>query len=170
MPVAQVTKFSVCRRCRKLASSLVMRNIACIVGLLTLSTGLAAPCAAQLDAAPAAPASSCGSSAQSLSPATPDEQTLVNYFEALNAKDYPRAWDFLGGDVQAIYGSEQRFADLMNDHIGCVRLLGVKPFGAHTYLVHLAAEYVTPFPAGSGALPEFWTVGDGTIVEFGTGP
>ena len=147
-----------------------MRNIACLMGVLALWTGLAAPPASRSDVLPSTPASSCGSSAQSLSPATSDEQTLASYFEALNAKDYPTAWDFFGGDVQAKYGSAQRFAGLMNDHVSCVRLLGVQPFGAHTYLVHLAAEYVTPFPAGSGALPGFWTVDDGTIVEFGTGP
>ena len=135
-----------------------------------MSAGVAALLAPGSDAAPPAPGSGCGSSAQSLSPATPDEQTLVSYFEALNAKDYPTAWDFFGDEVQSIYGSEQRYAELMNEHVSCVRLLGVKPFSTHTFLVDLAAEYVSPFPAGSGALPGFWTIDDGTIVEVGTGP
>ena len=147
-----------------------MRNLARLTGVLALLTGMVAPPSARSDSPAPAPASGCGSSAESLSPATPDERILVSYFEALNAKDYPTAWDFLGGDVQSVYGSEQRFADLMADHVSCVRLLGVDPFGAHTYLVSLAAEYVTPFPAGSGALPGFWTVDDGAIVEVGTGP
>lgn len=140
------------------------------MGALALSAGIAALPCARSDATPSAPGSGCGSSALSLSPATPDEQTLVSYFEALNAKDYPTAWDFFSDDVQSIYGSQQRYADLMSEHVDCVRLLGVTPFGAHTYLVKLAAQYVTLFPAGSGELPGFWTVEDGKIVEFGTGP
>ena len=121
-------------------------------------------------AAPPPPGSGCGSSTPSLSPETPDEQTLVGYFEALNSRNYGAAWEFFGDDVRSMYGSEQNYVALMNEHVGCVRLLGVKPYGAHTYLVSLAAEYVTPFPAGSGTLPSFWTVDDGAIVEVGTGP
>lgn len=121
-------------------------------------------------AAPPPPGADCGSATPSLVPTTADEQTLVGYFEALNARDYPTAWNFLRDAAKSVYGSQQRYAELMAAHVGCVRLLGVKPHGAHAYLVDLAAQYVTPFPAGSGALPAFWTVEDGAIVEFGTGP
>lgn len=124
--------------------------------------------AAGAQAAPPPPG--CGSSAPSLSPGTPDEQTLVGYFEALNARNYGAAWEFFGDDIRSMYGSQQNYVALMNKHVGCVRLLGVTPYGPHTYLVNLAAQYVTPFPAGSGALPAFWTVDDGIIVEVGTGP
>lgn len=148
----------------------MIRDITRLVGVIALSAGMAALPGAQSDAAPPAPGSDCGSSAPSLRPATPDEQTLVGYFEALNAEDYPTAWDFFADDVKSIYGSQQRYAEVMSTHVDCVRLLGVRPFGGHTYLVNLAAQYVTLFPAGSGELPGFWTVDDGTIVEFGTGP
>ena len=124
--------------------------------------------AAGAQAAPPPPG--CGSSAPSLSPGTSDEQTLAGYFEALNAKNYGAAWEFFGDGIRAMYGSQQNYTTLMNKHVDCVRLLGVTPYGPHTYLVDLAAQYLTPFPAGSGALPSFWTVEDGTIVEVGTGP
>jgi hypothetical protein len=146
------------------------RNFTSLLGAVALAVGLCALPVARSDAAPPAPETGCGSSAPSLNPETPDEQTLVGYFEALNARNYGAAWDFFGDEVQAMYGSEQNYIALMNEHVSCVRLLGVKPFGAHTYLVTLAAQYVTPFPAGNGALPEFWTVDDDVIIEVGTGP
>lgn len=146
------------------------RSSTFFLGIAALAAALYALPVARSDAAPPAPETGCGSSAPSLSPESPDEQTLVGYFEALDAKNYGTAWDFFGDDVHAMYGSEQNYVALMNEHIRCVRLLGVRPFGAHTYLVNLAAQYVTPFPAGSGALPAFWTVADGVIAEVGTGP
>ena len=118
----------------------------------------------------AAPDVGCGSSAPSLTADTPDEQTLVGYFQALNAKNYGTAWKFFGEQVQTMYGSLQNYASLMNEYVDCVRLLDVTPYGPHTYLVNLAAQYVKPFPAGSGALPAFWTIDGGAIVEVGTGP
>lgn len=141
-----------------------------VVGLGALVAGMVALPVTASQAAPPPPDGGCGSSAPSLSPDTPDEQTLTGYFEALNARNYGAAWEFFGDEIRSMYGSEQNYVALMNEHVGCVRLLGVKPYGPHTYLVNLAAQYVTPFPAGSGALPSFWTVDDGTIVEFGTGP
>jgi hypothetical protein len=140
------------------------------MGVLGLSAGIAALPGPYSEATPPTSDSGCGSSAPSLSPGTPDEQTLVGYFEALTARNYGAAWQFFGGGVRSMYGSERNYVALMNEHVDCVRLLGVKPFGAHTYLVNLAAEYVKPFPAGSGALPAFWTVDDSAIVEVGTGP
>ncbi len=139
------------------------------VGTSALVAGMLALPVASAQAAPP-PGSECGSPAPSLSPDTPDEQILVGYFEALNARNYGAAWEFFGADVRSMYGSQRTYVAVMNDHVGCVRLLGVKPYGAHTYLVTLAAQYVTPFPAGSGALPDFWTVDGGVIVEVGTGP
>lgn len=79
-------------------------------GLSALVAGMMALPVIGARAAPL-PDSGCGSTAPSLSPGTLDEQTLVGYFEALNARNY-----------------------------------------------------------GAGALPAFWTVDDGTIVEVGTGP
>lgn len=140
------------------------------IGVLAVFAGIAALPAAPSDAAPPTPASGCGSSAPSLTPDTPDEQTLVGYFEALDARNYGAAWEFFGPGIRSLYGSQRNYVAAMNEHVGCVRLLGVTPYGPHTYLVNLAAQYVTPFPAGSGALPDFWTVEDGVIVEVGTGP
>lgn len=135
--------------------------------VLALSAGIAT---LPVAASGATPGTGCGSSAPSLIPGTPDEQTLVGYFEALNARNYGTAWEFFGDPIRSMYGSEQNYVAVMNQHVDCVRLLGVTPYGPHTYLVDLAAQYVTPFPAGSGALPAFWTVDDGVIVEVGTGP
>lgn len=137
---------------------------------MALAAGLCALPVGRSDAAPPAPETGCGSSEPSLSPETADERTLVTYFEALNARNYGAAWDLFGGDVQAMYGSERDYVAVMNEYVSCVRLLGVTPFGPNTYLVNLAAQYVKPFPAGSGALPAFWTVDDGVIIEAGTGP
>lgn len=141
-----------------------------LIGALTVAAGVAALPVAPSGALPPAPSSGCGSSAPSLSPATPDEQTLVGYFEALDARNYGAAWGFFGDGIRSMYGSQRNYVAVMNEHVDCVRLLGVTPYGPHTYLVNLAAQYVTPFPAGSGALPDFWTVDDGVIVEVGTGP
>lgn len=135
--------------------------------VLALSAGIAT---LPVAASGATPGTGCGSSAPSLIPGTPDEQTLVGYFEALDAKNYGAAWNFFGDDVQSMYGSQQRYVELMNTHVSCVRLLGLRPYGDHVYLAILADQYVVPFPAGSGALPAFWTVEDGKIVEVGTGP
>jgi hypothetical protein len=114
--------------------------------------------------------SGCGSSNVSFSPETSDERTIVSYFKAINDKDYASAWNLLGGKVQAEYGSQQAFADTMGQHVSCVRVLDINPIGAQEYRLQFAAQYATPFPAGSGQLPDFWTVSGGKIVSFGTGP
>lgn len=113
---------------------------------------------------------SCGSSEESLVPTTADEQTLVSYFEAVNDGDYPTAWGLLGDYPQSVYGSERSFADVMSTHVACVRVLDVVPLGEGQYRLVFADQYAVPFPAGSGSLPLFWTVAEGQIIEFGTGP
>lgn len=114
--------------------------------------------------------SSCGSSRESFSPKTSDERTLVSYFTAINDKDYATAWNLLGDRLRSEYGSQQAFADMMSQHVSCVRALDIDPVGGQEYRVQFAAQYTTPFPAGSGQLPTFWTVSGGKIVSSGTGP
>lgn len=114
--------------------------------------------------------SGCGSPGESFSPKTSDERTLVSYFKAINGKDYATAWNLLGDQIQSEWGSQQAFADQMAKHIGCVRVLDIKPIGDQEYQLRFAAQYITPFPAGSGQLQTFWTVSGGRIVSSGTGP
>lgn len=121
--------------------------------------------------APTTPAESgCGSPGESFSPETSDERTLVSNFKAINDKDYTTAWNLLGDRLQSEYGSPQAFADTMATHISCVRVLDINPIDAQEYRLQFAAQYTTPFPAGSGHLPDFWTASGGRIVSFGTGP
>jgi hypothetical protein len=119
---------------------------------------------------PPAAESGCGSSTESFNPETSDEKTLVSYFNAINDKDYASAWNLLGSKVQSEYGSQQAFADIMAQHVSCVRVLDINPIGAQEYRLQFAAQYTTPFPAGSGQLPAFWTTSGGKIVSSGTGP
>lgn len=114
--------------------------------------------------------SSCDSSGPPFDPETSDERTLVKYFDAINDKDYATAWNLLGEQLQAEYGSQRAFADTMTQHISCVRVLDITPIGDREYRLQFAAQYATPFPAGSGQLQIFWTVSGGQIVTAGTGP
>jgi hypothetical protein len=119
---------------------------------------------------PTATESECGSSGESFSPKTSDERLLVSYFRAINDEDYATAWNLLGDELQSGYGSQQVFADQMAKHVSCVRVLDIKPRSDQTYQLQFAAQYKTPFPAGSGQLQTFWTVSGGKIVGSGTGP
>ena len=112
----------------------------------------------------------CGSTEESLVPTTADEETLVSYFQAVSDGDYPTAWGLLGDYPQSVYGSQRNFADVMFTHVACVRVLDAVPLGGGEYRLVFADQYTVPFPAGSGSLPLFWTVADGQIAEFGTGP
>lgn len=114
--------------------------------------------------------SGCGSPDESFNPKTSDERTLVSYFKAINEKDYATAWNLLGGSLQSEWGSRQAFADQMAKHISCVRVLDITPIGGQEYQLRFAAQYKTPFPAGSGQLQTFWTLSGGRIVSSGTGP
>ena len=119
---------------------------------------------------PTASESECGSSGESFNPQTSDERLLVSYFRAINGGDYATAWNLLGTELQSAYGYQQLFADQMAMHMSCVRVLDVKPRGDQTYELQFAAQYKTPFPAGSGELQTFWTVSGGKIVAAGIGP
>lgn len=147
-------------------------------------------------ATPTATGSGCGSSAKSFTSRTPAEEVLVNYFNAINARDYARAWGYLDSRVQAQYGSENAFAAMMSEHLACVRVLDINlatnrddpdtppdiavsaSLGIQWYRVQFADQYVTPFPAGSGSLPPFWKVEANTdegapppkILDSATGP
>lgn len=142
-----------------------------LIGLVAVLAGMAVLPVPRSEAEPPPPPPpDCGTPAPSLNPTTPDEQTLVSFFEALNAQDYATAWSFFSERLQYMYGSQQQYAKLMAAHVSCVRLLGVQPVGPHTYLVFLAEQYSKPFPAGSGALPTFWTLDNGLIAGIGTSP
>lgn len=119
---------------------------------------------------PTATEPECGSSGESFSPTTPEERLLVDYFRALNDGYYATAWGLMGEGLRSRYGSEQAFADLMSRHVSCVRVLDIGSRGDGVYAVRLAAQYRTPFPAGSGELQPFWTVVGGRIVDAATGP
>lgn len=148
------------------------RHLTRVIGVLAVLAGMAVLPAPRSDATPPPPPPppDCGTPAPSLNPTTPDEQTLVSYFEALNAQDYLTAWSYFSEQLQYMYGSQQQYAKLMAAHVSCVRLLGVQPHGPHTYLVFLAEQYIKPFPAGSGTLPTFWTLDNGLIAGVGTSP
>lgn len=141
------------------------------IGVLAVLAGMAVLPAPRSQAEPPPPPPpDCGVPAPSLNPSTPDEQTLVSYFDALNAQDYVTAWSLFSPQLQYMYGSQQQYAKLMAAHVSCVRLLGVQPFGPNTYQVFLAEQYLKPFPAGTGVLPVFWTLENGTIAGMGTTP
>ena len=121
---------------------------------------------------------------------------MVNYFNAINARDYATAWGYLDSRVQARYGSENAFAAMMSEHVACVRVLDINlattrddpdtppdiavsaSLGIQWYRVQFADQYVTPFPAGSGSLPPLWKVEANTdegapppkILDSATGP
>ncbi len=121
---------------------------------------------------------------------------LVNYFNAINTRDYATAWGYLDSRVHARYGSENAFAAMMSEHVACVRVLDINlttnrddpdtppdiavsaSLGIQWYRVQFADQYVTPFPAGSGSLPPFWKVEANTdegapppkILDSATGP
>lgn len=112
----------------------------------------------------------CGSSAESFTPTTADERLLVSYFQALNDRGYATAWNLMSDRLQSRYGSQQAFADLMSEHVSCVRVLDIRPRGSGVYALEFAQQYRTPFPAGGGQLQPFWTVTGGQIVDAATGP
>ncbi len=119
---------------------------------------------------PTATESACGSAAESFNPTTSDEQLLVSYFRAINDGDYATAWNLLGEELRSGYGSQRAFADLMAQHVSCVRVLDIRPRGGNEYQLQFAAQYRTPFPAGGGGLQPFWTVSGGKLVGASTGP
>lgn len=111
----------------------------------------------------------CGSTQPSVTPATPAQKVLVDFFTAVNNKDYATAFGYLDNGMQSSYGGLAGFSSLMSEHVSCVRVLGISTatfddpevsasLGIQWYGVQLAAQYLTPFPAGSGQFPPFWKV------------
>ncbi len=175
------------------ASNWIFNGIGLIDGRPSTTT---TPTTTGATATPTATGSGCGSSAKSLTQRTPAEEVLVNYFNAINARDYTTAWNYLHSRVQARYGSENAFAAMMSEHVACVRVLDINlansrddpdtppdiavsaSLGIQWYKVQFADRYVTPFPAGSGSLPPFWKVEANTdegapppkILDSATGP
>ncbi|MDP7734753.1 hypothetical protein [Mycobacterium paragordonae] len=104
------------------------------------------------------------------------QQVLVDYFGAVNSKDYLTAWGYLGRQVRAVYGAtapEQdadglaSFSSIMRQHVKCVRVTAITAattndpdvsasLGIQWYQVTFDADYLTRFEAGAGTLPPFY--------------
>lgn len=124
----------------------------------------------------AAADSGCANGQPDARPVGKGQQVLVDYFTAVNNKDYLTAWGYLGRQVRAIYGAtapEQDadglagFSSIMRQHVKCVRITGVASapssdpdvsasLGIQWYQVTFDAEYLARFEAGSGGLPPFY--------------
>ena len=105
------------------------------------------------------------------------EAVLVQYFRAIDAHDYAQAFGLLDANLQAGWASAgpgsnggTNFASFMGEHVECVRVTGITApsvpgdpevsgsLGIAWYQVELDAEYLSPFPAGSGKFQPFYKV------------
>ncbi|WCS16151.1 hypothetical protein [Mycobacterium marinum] len=100
------------------------------------------------------------------------ERVIVDYFNAVNDRDYGAAWGYLGRPMRAIYGATSpdhdrdglaQFSLRMDQRVRCVRVTEIvnvgsadpqisASMGIQWYRVTLDAEYV----AAAGALPAFY--------------
>lgn len=119
---------------------------------------------------------SCANGQPDAQPVGKGQQVLVDYFAAVNNKDYLTAWGYLGRQVRAGYGAtapEQdadglaRFSSVMRQHVKCVRVTAIAnaprsdpdvsaSLGIQWYRVSFDAEYLARFEAGAGTLPPFY--------------
>jgi hypothetical protein len=126
--------------------------------------------------APAAADPGCANGQPDARPMGKGQQVLVDYFAAVNSKDYLTAWGHLGRQVRAMYGAsapEQdpdglaSFSSIMRQHVKCVRVTAVTSattndpdvsasLGIHWYQVTFDAEYLARFESGAGTLPPFY--------------
>jgi hypothetical protein len=120
----------------------------------------------------------CADGQPDASPVGKGERVIVDYFKAVDNRDYAAAWGYLGQPVRAMYGATSpdqdakglsEFSSIMRGHVKCVRVTSVADvrstdpdisasLGIQWYRVTLDAEYITPFEAGAGALPPFYKV------------
>lgn len=118
----------------------------------------------------------CANGQPDARPVGKGQQVLVDYFAAVNSKDYLTAWGYLGRQVRSSYGATSSdldadglagFSSSMRQHVKCVRVTAITSapatdpdvsasLGIQWYQVTFDAEYVTPFQAGGGALPPFY--------------
>jgi len=123
---------------------------------------------------------SCGTGKPWVTPTTPAEEVLVQYFKALNERTdagYQRAFALMSPAMQSGFASlsstgdaEQGFAQFYRDHLTCVTVTSISvasspgdpevsaSTGIQWYEVQFDDEYSSPFPAGSGQLQPFWKV------------
>jgi hypothetical protein len=136
-------------------------------GILLVLVGL-------MFAAPAHADSGCTNGQPEATPHGPGEQVIVDYFRAVNDRNYGIAWGFLAPSMHDMYGTLPDFVSVMNQHVKCVRVTNTVPAaGTRALRVSFDAEYFTPFEAGAGTLPPFYRVsGDQPplIIDQGTGP
>lgn len=126
--------------------------------------------------APAAHADpACSNGQPDAKPTGKGQQVLVDYFAAVNAKDYLTAWGYLGRQVRAMYGAASpeldadglaSYSSNMRRHMKCVRVTSIAnaptsdpdvsaSLGIQWYHVTFDAEYLSRFDAG-GTLPPFY--------------
>lgn len=120
----------------------------------------------------------CANGQPDVSPTRKGEQLIVNYFAAVNNRDYASAWDYLGLPMRALYGATSpdqdstglsNFSALMRQHVTCVRVTTITnvpttdpdvsaSLGMQWYRVTFDAEYTSLFqtPAGASPLPPFY--------------
>ncbi len=140
------------------------------LGVLALAGFMLAP------GGQAAADSACANGQPDARPVGKGQQVLVDYFAAVNSKDYLTAWGYLGRQVRAVYGATAPeldadglagFSSTMRQHVKCVRVTAVASattndpdvsasLGIQWYQVTFDAEYVTRFEAGAGTLPSFY--------------
>lgn len=124
----------------------------------------------------AAADSACSNGQPDARAAGKGQQVLIDYFTAINDKDYLTAWGYLGRQVRASYGAtapEQdadglaSFSSTMRQHLKCVRVTAITnaptsdpdvsaSLGIQWYHVVFDAEYLNHFESGSGTLPPFY--------------
>ncbi len=129
-----------------------------------------------LFATPAAADSGCANGQPDAKPVGNGEKVIVDYFRAVNARDYTTAWGYLGRPMRAMYGAVSPdqdtagladFSSIMSRHIKCVRVTKISntdssdpdisaSMGIQWYQVTFDDEYLTPFEAGAGTLPPFY--------------
>lgn len=127
-----------------------------------------------LFAGPAAADSGCANGQPDAVAASPDQQVIIDYFHAVNDRNYGTAWGYLAPSMHEMYGTLSNFVSILNQHVKCVRVTNIAPVhGTQWYQVTFDDEYFTPFEAGAGTLPLFYkTRADQPflITDQGTGP
>ncbi|WP_262490963.1 hypothetical protein [Mycobacterium simiae] len=143
------------------------RLVAAVVALIGVGL-LPAGCAAA-DAG-------CANGQPDAIPAGKGQRVIVDYFTAVNSRDYRTAWGYLGAPLRARYGATSpdrdadglsNFSSIMREHVRCVRVTSIAgatsidpdisaSLGIQWYRVSFDAEYITPFEAGAGTLPPLY--------------
>ena len=118
-------------------------------------------------AAPAHADSGCANGQPDAVPQGAGEQVIVDYFHAINDRDYGTAWGYLAPSMHEMYGTLANFVSIMSQHVKCVRVTDIAvarssdpdisaSMGIQWYRVSFDDEYITPFEVGAGTLPPFY--------------